>query len=127
MRKTQTVFIIHNKLLRSRTVSEKLPKISLFGPSLIRQLQLLGSQQHLQSGVLLTSYSTWGTENTLVEINLENMGVIKGCNIFWGQKLVNTCSFVGGSIVMQQDKMSRAEPSWTNLLNAFWRRSITPL
>jgi len=64
--------------LRSRTVSEKLPKFSLFGPSLIHQLQLLGSQQHPQSGVLLTSFSTWGTENSLAEINLESMGGDKG-------------------------------------------------
>jgi hypothetical protein len=41
-----------------RTVSENLPKIPLFGPSFIHQLQLLGSQQHPQSGVLLTSFST---------------------------------------------------------------------
>jgi hypothetical protein len=50
-------------ILRGRTVSEKLPKFSLFGPSLIDQFRLLGSQQHPQSGVLLTLYSTWGTEN----------------------------------------------------------------
>jgi hypothetical protein len=45
---------------------------------------------------LLTSFSTWGTENSLVEINLVSRwgGVIKGCNIFLGQKLANTCSFV---------------------------------
>jgi hypothetical protein len=57
------------RLLHIRTVSEKLPKIPLFGPSVIHQLQLLGSQQHPQSGVLLTSFSTWGTENSLAEIN----------------------------------------------------------
>jgi hypothetical protein len=71
--------------LRGCTVSEKLPKIPLFGPSLIHQLRLLRSQQHPQSGVLLTSFSTWGTENILVEINLESVGgggVIKGCNIW---------------------------------------------
>jgi len=44
-------------------------------------------------------------------------GVIKGCNIFWGQKLANTCSFVGGHIIVQQKK-SRAERSWTNPMNA---------
>jgi len=49
------------RLLRGRKVSEKLPEIPLFGPSLIHQLRLLGSQQHPQSGVLLTSFSTWGT------------------------------------------------------------------
>jgi hypothetical protein len=57
-----------------RTVYEKLPKIPLFGPSLIHQLWLLGSQQHPQSGVLLTSFSTWGTKHSLAEINLESMG-----------------------------------------------------
>ena len=86
MRKTHTIFLkIQNKvhwviyrLLRGRTVSEKLPKIPLFAPSLIHQLWLLGSQQHPQSGVLLTSFSTWGTENSLAEINLENTGRDKG-------------------------------------------------
>jgi len=85
MRKTYLHFIqnkIHwhiYRFLRSHTVSEKLLKIPLFGPSLIHQLWLLGSQQHMQSGVLLTSFSTWGTENSLSEINLEST---KGCNIF---------------------------------------------
>ena len=41
MKKTHNFFF-----LRDRTFSEKLPKILLFGPSLIHQLQLLGSQQH---------------------------------------------------------------------------------
>jgi len=44
--------------------------------------------------------------------------VIKGCNIFGGKKLANTCSFVGGRIIVQQEKISRAERSWTNRLNA---------
>jgi hypothetical protein len=69
--------------LRGRTISEKLPKIPIFLPSLILQLRLLGSRQHPQSGVLLTSFSTWGTENSLAEIKLESTGVIKGCNFFW--------------------------------------------
>jgi hypothetical protein len=44
--------------------------------------------------------------------------VIKGCNIFWGQKLENTCSFVGGHIIMQQKKkILRAVRRWTNPLN----------
>jgi hypothetical protein len=74
-------FLIKNKLqwliyrlLRYRTFSEKLPKIPLFGASLNHQLRLLGSQQHPQSGVLLTSLSTWGTENSLAGINLESTG-----------------------------------------------------
>ena len=82
-------FLIQNKLrwhiyrlLRGRTVSEKLPKIPLLGPSLIHQLRLLGSQYHPPSAVLLTSFSTLGTENSLAEINLESKGVIKVCNIF---------------------------------------------
>jgi len=45
-------------------------------------------------------------------------GVLKGFNIFWGQKLANTCSFVGGRIIVQQEKVSREERSWTNPLNA---------
>jgi len=66
------------RLLRGHTVFEKLPKIPLFGPSLIHQLWLLGCQQHPQSGILLTSFSTWGTENSLMEINLERTGGDKG-------------------------------------------------
>ena len=94
-------------------------KILLFGPSLIHQLRLLGSQQHPQSGVLLTTFSTWGTENSLGERNLESTGVIKGCNIFLGQKLADTCYFVGGRIIVQkQKKISRSECSWTNTWNA---------
>jgi hypothetical protein len=62
--------------LRGFTVSEKLPKS--FGPSLIHQLLLLGSQQHPQNGVLLTSFSNWKTENSLTEINLESTGGNKG-------------------------------------------------
>ena len=86
MREAHTLFIQNKlhwhiytyRLLCGRTVSEKLPKIYLFGPSLIHQLLLLRSQQHLQSGVLLTSFSTWGRENCLAEINLERMGGDKG-------------------------------------------------
>jgi len=64
--------------LRGHTVSEKLPKFPLFGPSIIHQLWLLGSQQHPQSGVLVTSFLTWGAENSLAEINLESTGGDKG-------------------------------------------------
>jgi hypothetical protein len=64
--------------LCGRTVSEKLANIPLFGPSLIHQLQLLRSQQHPQSGVLLTSFSTWGTENSLAGINVESTESDKG-------------------------------------------------
>jgi len=85
MRKTHTIFLIQNNLhwhiyrpLRGRTVSEKLPKIPLFVFCLIHRLLLLGSQQHPQRGVLLTSFSTWGTENSLAEINLESTEDDKG-------------------------------------------------
>ena len=44
--------------------------------------------------------------------------MIKGCNIFWGKKLANTCSYVGGHIIMQEEEISSAERRWTNLLNA---------
>jgi hypothetical protein len=84
MRKTHTFFIqnklqLHiHRILRGRTVSEKLPKIRLIRPSLIHQLRLLGYQEQPQSGVLLTSFSTWGTQNSLAEINLESVGSDKG-------------------------------------------------
>jgi len=50
------------------------PKIPLFIPSLIHQLWLLGSQQQPQIEVILTSFSSWRTENSLAEINLESTG-----------------------------------------------------
>ena len=120
------LFFIQNKLhwhiyrlLCVRTDSENLPKIPLFGPSLIHQSWLLGSPQRPQSGVLLNSLSIWGTENCLAEISLESMGGYKGC-VFWGgvQKLAKICSFVGGRTIVQQEKISRAERSWTNALYA---------
>jgi hypothetical protein len=72
-------------------------KFLFLGPSLIHRLGLLGSQQHLQSGVLLISFSTWGTENSLAEINLENTwgrGGIEGCNIFWAKNWQKLADFV---------------------------------
>jgi len=42
--------------------------------------------------------------------------VIKACKIFLVQKLVDTCSFVGRRIIVQQDKISRVKCSWTNPL-----------
>ena len=44
--------------------------------------------------------------------------MIKGCNIFGGQKLENTCSFVGGRIIVQQEITSRAERTSTNPVNS---------
>ena len=124
MRKTYTFFIqnkLHwnlDRLLRGRTLSGKLPKFPLFGPSLIHQLRLLGSQQHPQSGVLLTSFSAWEEQKIAWQRLIWRVqGMIKSCNIFLGQKLTNTCSFVGGHIIMQQEKISRAESSWMNPLN----------
>ena len=43
--------------------------------------------------------------------------MIKGCNIIWGKKLANACSFVGGCIIVQQEKISRAERRWMKPLN----------
>ena len=53
--------------------------------------------------------------------------MIKVCYIFLGQKLANTCSFVGRRIIVQPEKISTVGHSWTNQLNALRRRSITPL
>ena len=51
---------------------------SSFWTFLIYQLRLLGSQQHLRSGVLLPSFSSWGTENSPAEINLGSTRGDKG-------------------------------------------------
>jgi len=123
--KTHTFFIQNNlhwhiyRLLRSRWVSEKLPKIPLVEAYLINQLRLLGSQQHPQSRVPLTSLSTWEQKIDWRRYIWRVRGVIKGCNIFLGKKLANTCSFVGERIIVQQVKVSTAERSWTNTVNAF--------
>jgi hypothetical protein len=58
-----------------------------------------------------------GTKNSLEEINLDSTGVIVGCN-FFVKNWKKTCSFVGGRIIVQQEKISTAERSWTNPLNA---------
>ena len=72
-----------------------------------------------------TSFSTWGKGNSPSEINLESTGVIKVCNIVLGQKLPNSCSFVGGCIIVQEDIISNAagRTRWMS----FRRRSIIPL
>ena len=49
-------------------------KFLFFGPSLIYQIQLLGSQYHPQTAVILTSFSTWGIENSPAEISLGSTG-----------------------------------------------------
>jgi len=95
--------------LRGRTVYEKLPKIPLFGPSLIRQLRLLGSQQHPQSGVLLNLFSTLGKENSLAEINLVSSGwgggvVIKVCNIFWVKNWHTLAALWAGALSCNKKK-----------------------
>ena len=78
-------FFIQNKfhchiyrLLWGRTLFENLPKIPLFGPCLIHQVRVFGSQQHPQIGHPIISFSTWGTENRLAEINLQGTGSEKG-------------------------------------------------
>ena len=38
------------------------------------------------------------------ETNLESKGGDKGVYHFLGQKLANTCSFVGGRIIAQQEE-----------------------
>jgi hypothetical protein len=96
-------------LLCVRKVSEKLPKISLFGTSLIHQLRLLGSQQHSQSGVLLNLFSTWKTENSLTEINLESTGVIEGCNFFGGSKIGETLAALWAGTLFCNEKKSREQ------------------
>jgi len=44
--------------------------------------------------------------------------VIKGCNIFLGSKIGKHFGFVGGRIIVLQEKILRLERSWTYPLNA---------
>jgi len=43
--------------------------------------------------------------------------VIKVLTFFLGQKLANTCSFVGWCIIVKQEKIPREERSWKNPVN----------
>jgi hypothetical protein len=95
--------------LRSRTISKKLPKIPLFGPSLINQLWLLGSQQHPQSGVLSTSLSSRGKENSMVEINLESMGGDKGLQHIFGVKNWQKLAAFWAGALLCNKKQSREQ------------------
>jgi hypothetical protein len=102
-------------------------KFPFFGLSLIHQLWLLRSQQHPQSGVVLTLFSTWGSENSLAEIHLESTGVIKGCNIFWGgQKLAIAALWVGTLSCNKKKSREQNAAGWTCWMH-FRRWSITPL
>jgi hypothetical protein len=65
-------------------------------------MQLVGSQQHSQNSVLVTLFTTWETENSLVEKNVDSTGAINGSNCLSGKKLASTCSFVGWCIVVKQ-------------------------
>ena len=103
------ILIYAYRLLRGRTVSGSRQKINLFGPSLIQQLRLLGSQQHPQSGVLLTSFSTWGTENSLAEINLESTGGDKGLYLFLGIKNWQTLAALWAGALSFNKKKSREQ------------------
>jgi len=58
----------------------------------------------------LISFSTWGTENSLAEINPESMGVIKGCNILWGQKLANATLWEG-ALLCNKKKSQEQNPA----------------
>ena len=50
---------------------------------------------------LLTSFSTWGRETSLSEINLQIQVEMKSCLC---QKLTKTCRFVSGRIIVQKEK-----------------------
>jgi len=90
--------------LCGRTVSEKIPKTPHFGLSLIHQLWFYESQQHPQNGALLTSFSTWGTENSLVQINLESAGVIKVVTFFWVKNCQTLAALWAGALSCNKKK-----------------------
>jgi len=112
--------------LRGRTVSEKLPKIPHFGPSIIHHVRFLGSQQNSQSGVLLTSFSTWGTENSLAEINLEITGVIKCFNFFWIKNWQTLAAWSEDALSCNKKSLEQITAGRTRSMR-FRGRSITPL
>ena len=61
----------------------------------MHQLLLLGYKQHPQSGVLLTSFSTWGTENSLAEINLQSTAGDKGLQQILASKIGKNLQLFG--------------------------------
>jgi hypothetical protein len=81
----------------------------LFGLSLINQVQLLGSQQHPQRGVLLISFSTWGTDNSLAEINLGEYGGLKKVVTLFGAKNRQTLAGLWAGALVQQENFSTVE------------------
>jgi len=101
--------------LRGRIVSEKAAENSSFWTFFNSSVT---ASWISATGVLLTSFSTWGTKNSLTEINLESTGANKGFHIFWDQKLANNWCFVGGCIIVQQENISRPGCGWTNPFNA---------
>jgi hypothetical protein len=72
-------------------------------------MRLLGSRQHPQSGVLITSFSTWGRENGLAEINLESTGDDKGVATFFVVKNWQTLAVFWAGALSCNMKKSRQE------------------
>jgi hypothetical protein len=95
---------------RGRTFSEKLPKFPLFEPSLLNRLRLLGSQQHPQIGVLLTSFSTWGTEKSMAEINPES-------NIIWVENWQTVAASWAGALSCNKKNLPRSQILFQNSKN----------
>jgi hypothetical protein len=89
-------------------VSEKLPKIPLFGPSLFPSYGFLDLNNICKYGVLLTSFSTQGTKNSLVEINLKSTGMIKGCD-FWGVKNWQTLAVLWAGALLCNKRKSQEQ------------------
>jgi len=78
----------------------------------------LDLKQHPQRGVLLSSFSTWGTENSLVEINLNSTGGDNGLLTFFGVKNWQALAALwAGTLSCKKKKISRAESIWTNPMN----------
>ena len=125
-RKYIPYFLIQNKLrwriyrlLRGRTVSAKLPKLPLLG---------LFNSSSTASWISATS-AKWSPFNFIFNLGNRKQsgggksgehgrGVINGCNIFWGSKIGKHLQLCGRAYCRATRKMSRAERSWTNLLNA---------
>jgi len=82
----------------------------------------------ITASLISATSAKWSTFNFIFKLGNRKLsggdksgqyrGVTKGCNIFLFQKVANICNFVGGRIIVQQERILRAERSWTNLLNA---------
>jgi hypothetical protein len=87
-----------------RTVSEKLPKIPLLGPSLIHQLRLLGSHIIKEWNYINFIFNFGNIKYSGRHKSGEYRGVIKGCNIFGGKNWQRLAALWAGALSCNKKK-----------------------